>query len=119
MLCSKCNKNQATIFINEPTSDDPKKLVGYCKSCAKEKGILIDNNDENINNAQNINLDQMASQFGVIFKDLTNSLNNENIDIDMDEMGPQGGIPVFSQLERQDQYPTERSTELLHQRSLF
>ena len=41
MLCSKCNKNQATIFINEPTSDDPKKLVGYCKSCAKEKGIKL------------------------------------------------------------------------------
>ena len=95
MLCSKCNKNQATIFINEPTSDDPKKLVGYCKSCAKEKGILVDNN-ENINNVGNINLDQMASQFGVIFKDLTNSLNNENLDIDMDEMNGQPGIPLGS-----------------------
>ena len=94
MLCSKCNKNQATIFINEPTKDDPKKLVGYCKSCAKEKGILVDNNGENINNMGNINLDQMASQFGVIFKDLTNSLNNENIDLD--EINEQGGIPMGS-----------------------
>ena len=94
MLCSKCNKNPATIFINEPTSDDPKKLVGYCRSCAKEKGILIDNNGENINNTPNINLDQMASQFGVIFKDLTNSLNNENIDID--QMNEEGGIPIGS-----------------------
>ena len=94
MLCSKCNKNQATIFINEPTKDDPKKLVSYCKSCAKEKGILVDNNGENINNVGNINLDQMASQFGVIFKDLTNSLNPENID--MDEMNEQGSIPIGS-----------------------
>ena len=96
MLCSKCNKNQATIFINEPTAEDPKKLVGYCKSCAKEKGILVDNNSENINNVNmgNINLDQMASQFGVIFKDLSNSLNNENID--MEELNEQGGIPLGS-----------------------
>ena len=96
MLCSKCNKNQATIFINEPTSDDPKKLIGYCKNCAKEKGILIDNNEENINNIRHMNLDQMASQFGVIFKDLTNSLNNENIDVDMDEINSQSGIPLGS-----------------------
>ncbi len=95
MLCSKCNKNQATIFINEPTENDPKKLVGYCKNCAKEKGILVDNTTDNINNIGNINLDQMASQFGVIFKDLTNSLNN-NEDIDMDEISENGGIPIGS-----------------------
>ena len=36
----------------------------------------------------------MASQFGVIFKDLTNSFNNENID--MDEISEHGGIPMGS-----------------------
>ena len=97
MLCSKCKKNQATIFINEPTKEDKNHLVGYCNSCAKEKGISVDNganNSSNINNIGNINLDQMASQFGVIFKDLTNSINNENIDIEA--INGEGGIPIGS-----------------------
>lgn len=97
MLCSKCKKREATIYINEPTKEDKNHLVGYCNVCAKEKGISIDNtgnNSNNINNVGNINLDQVASQFGVIFKDLTNSLNNEEIDID--EISAQGGIPMGS-----------------------
>jgi len=98
MLCSKCKKNKATIFINEPTKDDPNHLVGYCNICAKDKGILSDSpNNNSINNninMGNINLDQMASQFGVIFKDLTNSINNG--EIDMDEMTQDGGIPLGS-----------------------
>ncbi len=97
MLCSKCKKNQATIFINEPTKEDKNHLVGYCNNCAKEKGITIDNssnNSNNMGNVNNINFDQMASQFGVIFKDLTNSLNNENINIE--DMSENGGIPIGS-----------------------
>ena len=97
MLCSKCKKNQATIFINEPTKEDKNHLVGYCNSCAKERGIIVDNSSNHANNSgniNNINLDQVASQFGVIFKDLTNSLNNENINID--EMNEEGGIPIGS-----------------------
>ena len=46
MLCSKCKKNKATIFINEPTEDDPNHLVGYCNDCARDKGILADKETE-------------------------------------------------------------------------
>ncbi len=98
MLCSKCKKNQATIFINEPTKEDKNHLVGYCNNCAKEKGIILDNSSNNTtnntNNINTMNLDKMASQFSVIFKDLTNSLNGENIN--MDELGEEGGIPIGS-----------------------
>ena len=97
MLCSKCNKRQATIFINEPTKEDKNHLVGYCNVCSKEKGISIDNTintSDNTNNIGNINLDQMASQFGVIFKDLTNSLNHGEFNIE--EMSSDGGIPMGS-----------------------
>ena len=99
MLCSKCKKNKATIFINEPTEDDPNHLVGYCNDCARDKGILADkennsNNANSTNNINNINLDNVASQFGVIFKDLTNSLNTDNINID--DMDENGGIPIGS-----------------------
>ena len=85
MLCSNCKKNQATIFINEPTKEDKNHLVGYCTNCAKEKGISVDhteNTNNNNNNINNINFDQMASQFGVIFRDLSNGINSDNIDID-------------------------------------
>lgn len=98
MLCSKCKKKQATIFINEPTKDDPEHLVGYCNDCAKEKGILADTNSNtsksanNINNIGAANLDQIASQFGVIFKDLTNNINPE----DIEELEENGGIPIGS-----------------------
>ena len=94
MLCSKCKKRQATIFINEPTKEDKNHLVGYCNNCAKDKGISVDNTDANNNTVNNINLDQMASQFGVIFKDLTNNFNQDNINID--EMTGEGGIPIGS-----------------------
>ena len=97
MLCSKCNKREATIYINEPTKEDKNNLVGYCNVCAKEKGISVENstnNSSNTNNMGNINLDQMASQFGVIFKDLTNSLNNG--DFDVEGMSADGGIPMGS-----------------------
>ena len=85
MLCSNCKKNEATIFINEPTKEDKNHLVGYCTSCAKEKGISVEhsrNTNNTNNNMNNINFDQMASQFGVIFRDLSNGINSDNIDFD-------------------------------------
>ena len=93
MLCSNCKKNPATIFINEPTKEDKNRLVGYCYNCAKEKGIAVEpEQHNNVNNINNINLDQMASQFGVIFKDLSNSINGENID----NYSGENGVPIGS-----------------------
>ena len=93
MLCSKCKKNVATIFINEPTENDPNRLVGYCNNCAKEKGISVENTASENNNNKNLNLDQMASQFGLFFKDLGNSINTENINLEDIE---DGAIPLGS-----------------------
>ena len=93
MLCSKCKKNVATIFINEPTENDPNRLVGYCNNCAKEKGISVENTASENNNNKNLNLDQMASQFGRFVKDLGNSINPENINLEDIE---DGAIPLGS-----------------------
>ena len=85
MLCSNCKKREATIFINEPTKEDKNHLVGYCTSCAQEKGISVEHTEKSTNtnnNVNNINFDQMASQFGVIFRDLSNGFNSENFDLD-------------------------------------
>ena len=97
MLCSNCKKHPATIFINEPTKEDKNNLVGYCTNCAKEKGISVEhtetnNNNNNINN--NINFDQMASQIGVIFKDLSNGIHSDNID--MGNYSDADSIPIGS-----------------------
>ena len=82
MICSVCNKNTAVVFLNK-IENGKKTVEGLCYNCAKEKGISVENTtstSNNVNNMGNINLDQMASQFGVIFKDLTNSLNNGEFD---------------------------------------
>lgn len=91
MLCSNCKKHPATIFINEPTKEDKNHLVGYCYNCAKEKGISVPTPNSDINN---VNLDQMASQFGVIFKDLSNSLGGEEFNIE--ELAGENGMPIGS-----------------------
>ncbi len=90
MLCSNCKKHPATIFINEPTKEDKNHLVGYCYNCAKEKGISVPSS----NDTNNINLDQMASQFGVIFKDLSNSLGGE--DFNIEGLSDENGVPIGS-----------------------
>ena len=111
MLCSKCKKNPATIFINEPTKEDKNHLVGYCNNCAREKGISVENTSSNSNDAKNnVNLDQMASQFGVIFKDLSNSINNENINLE--DLADGNAVPlgsIFGAMFNPD--PTSESNE--------
>ena len=97
MLCSNCKKHPATIFINEPTKEDKNNLVGYCTNCAKEKGISVEhteNSNNNNNNINNINFDQMASQIGVIFKDLSNGIQSDNIDLNSYTNGD--SIPIGS-----------------------
>ena len=42
MLCSVCNKNTAVVFLNK-IENGKKTVEGLCYNCAKEKGILIDN----------------------------------------------------------------------------
>ena len=97
MLCSNCKKHPATIFINEPTKEDKNNLVGYCANCAKEKGISVEHTETNSNNNNinnNINFDQMASQIGVIFKDLSNGIHSDNID--MGNYSDADSIPIGS-----------------------
>lgn len=77
MLCSVCKNEQAVIFINEPTKEDPKHVTGYCLSCAQEKGInplksALGNND--------IDLKNVAEQFEAMFNNLSNNMELSDID---------------------------------------
>ena len=73
MLCSRCKKNTAVIFINTTDAQGNQSQTGYCYNCAKELGLnplqSIDNSklsDEEIKNLSN----QLNSAFkDVIEKD--------------------------------------------------
>ena len=85
MLCSICKKNTAIIFVSKENSNSEDKLEGYCYNCAKEKGInpldVLAKQSAALE-GDNINLEDMTSQFEDIFKDLTENLSNSNLNLD-------------------------------------
>ena len=85
MLCSICKKNTAIIFVSKENSNSEDKLEGYCYNCAKEKGINpleVLAKQSTVLEGDNINLEDMTSQFEDIFKDLTENLSNSNLNLD-------------------------------------
>ena len=97
MLCSICKKNTAVVFVNKLSDDNKNNIEGYCYNCAKKKGInpleVLAKQAASIDN-QDINLEDMTSQFESMFKDLTENLNNQ--DIDLENINEEGGIPLGS-----------------------
>ena len=78
MLCSKCNKNTAIIFMNKVENGNS-SIEGLCFDCAKAQGInpmevLAKQNEINMKNNPNMN-----GQIESLLKDLTKSL--ENLDL--------------------------------------
>ena len=78
MLCSKCNKNTAIIFMNKVENGNS-SIEGLCFDCAKAQGInpmevLAKQNEINMKNNPNMNV-----QIESLLKDLTKSL--ENLDL--------------------------------------
>ena len=78
MLCSKCNKNTAIIFMNKVENGNS-SIEGLCFDCAKAQGIdpvevLAKQNEINMKNNPNMNM-----QIESLLKDLTKSL--ENLDL--------------------------------------
>ena len=91
MLCSKCKKNTAIIFINDTNNKDSKDSIkGLCYDCAKSEGIdalevLAKQND--ILGKDIVNLQDFSGQFENIFKDLSKHLNIEPLgNLDLDSM---------------------------------
>ena len=108
MLCSKCKKNTAIIFVNDTNNKDSKDSIkGLCYDCAKSEGIdalevLAKQND--ILGKDVVNLQDFSGQFENIFKDLSKHLNIEplgNLDLDSMETediedSMEGGFPLGS-----------------------
>lgn len=84
MLCSNCHKNMAVIFTKK-IDGDKSSMEGLCYNCAKEKGINpleVLSKQSTILDGDNVNLEDMTSQFESIFKDLTESLTNSDVSLD-------------------------------------
>ena len=107
MLCSKCKKNTAIIFINDINKEGKESIKGLCYDCAKSEGIdalevLAKQND--ILGKDVVNLQDFSGQFENIFKDLSKHLNIEplgNLDLDSMETediedSMEGGFPLGS-----------------------
>ncbi len=104
MLCSDCKKNTAVIFVNKPTKDGKTENVGYCYECAKKRGLNPFGNSTNFSNAD---LNNMTNQLNAMFKDISENLNMDDLNIDNvdsgdsyddgEERGPMGfAIPLGS-----------------------
>ena len=91
MLCSVCKEEQAVIFINAPTKEDPKHVTGYCLNCAREKGI---NPLQSVLGDNDIDLANVAEQFETMFNNISNNMELSDMDFDEanENMVPIGAI---------------------------
>ncbi len=81
MLCSKCNKNTAVIFLNKlnPATKET-QVEGLCYACAKEMGINpLEALAKQANLSQN-DIEDMTSQFESMFKDISENMTEEEMD---------------------------------------
>ena len=77
MLCSMCNKYQASIFSSKITPDGKREMEGLCINCAKKQGI----NTDEILKAQsqtifNQNANDVNKQLEGLFQNLSENLGD-------------------------------------------
>lgn len=108
MICSKCGKRPAVVFVSQNNSSDA-PTTGYCLSCAKELGIkpvedLINKmglSDDDLEMVQD-QMNNLMSDDGM--KNLMENMNVENLAEQMEQFEEQnedngnftpGGAPTF------------------------
>ena len=76
MLCSKCNKNNAVIFVNKlnPTTKET-QTEGLCYQCAKELGINPLEALAKQSNLSQTDIEDMTSQIESMFQDMTENMS--------------------------------------------
>lgn len=94
MLCLKCKKNTAIIFLNDTNEKGKESIKGLCYDCAKKEGIDpldVLSKQNQLLEKDVINISDLTGQFENIFKDISKNidLNNLNInEINMDSIEP-------------------------------
>ena len=79
MLCSKCNKNTAVVFVNKLDQNGRQEMQGLCYQCAKSLGINPLDALAKQANLSETDLEDMTSQFESMFKDISENMTEEDI----------------------------------------
>ncbi len=85
MICTRCKKNTAVVFLNKLDESGKAQMEGLCYNCAKELGI---NPLEALAKQANItqsDLEDMTTQFETMFKDISENMSEEDINNLMSE----------------------------------
>ncbi len=104
MLCSKCKKNTAVVFVNR-IDNNQQHMEGYCYNCAKEIGINPLEALAKQANLSQSDLEDMTSQFETMFQDLSENMSEEDLNDLMsdsedalNELNPESLGSIFSGL---------------------
>ena len=106
MLCQKCNKNTAVIFLNKINPETKEQQTeGLCYQCAKKLGINPLEALAKQANLSQSDLEDMTSQFESMFKDISENMTEEEMDTllsegeeAMNEMNPETLGSIFQGL---------------------
>ena len=79
MLCSRCKKNTAVVFVNRLDENKEQQMEGLCYNCAKELGINPLEALAKQANLSQTDLEDMTSQFETMFKDISDNLSEEEL----------------------------------------
>ena len=103
MLCSKCKKNTAVVFVNRLDENNQQQMEGLCYNCAKELGINPLEALAKQANLSQTDLEDMTSQFETMFKDISENLSEDELnnlmtegEEGMDEITPESLGSIFS-----------------------
>ena len=118
MLCSRCNKNTAVVFVNRLNENKEQQMEGLCYNCAKDLGINPLEALAKQANLSQTDLEDMTSQFETMFKDISDNLSEEELgnlmaegEDAMDELTPESLGSIFSGIFGFKNNSDENSTE--------
>ena len=105
MLCSRCKKNAAVVFVNRLDENKQPQTEGLCYNCAKELGINPLEALAKQANLSQTDLEDMTSQFETMFKDISENMSDDELnnlmaegEEAMDELTPESLGSIFSGL---------------------
>ncbi len=118
MLCSRCKKNTAVVFVNRLDENKEQQMEGLCYNCAKELGINPLEALAKQANLSQTDLEDMTSQFETMFKDISDNLSEEELgnlmaegEDAMDDISPESLGSIFSGIFGLKNNSNENSTE--------
>ena len=79
MLCSRCKKNTAVVFVNRLDDNHQQQMEGFCYNCAKELGINPLEALAKQANLSQSDLEDMTTQFESMFKDISENMSEDEL----------------------------------------